>query len=189
LSVLIAAATAASVAFLAQRNPLKLFMDATASLPRGRERQPAADQSTSATVSLVPSPSIQSSNDVGGLQSAAKDALTRDENTASEIVTSDETERSEPSSEALLGQFQTWAAEKDAQDKATSTQAVQHAPPPVAGGAQEPSAKNARADVRPVQKRRQTLTVRTAGVHRQDLQKEVRRARAERPPAQDARSQ
>ena len=94
------------IAVLMAQNPAALFAEVTASLVDRFGILPATDRPTS---------TIESSADTQALPPIAKDAPVRDEVDASRPVDQNQAENSETQSEALLRQFQTWAAEKDAQ--------------------------------------------------------------------------
>src|SRR6516165_4630074 len=135
-SILGATATAIFVAILWVGNPATLFVDLTASLVDKSALQPGTDQST---------PTIQSTADAQALPPTAKDAPTRDEMAAAtEPADQNQTENSEPPSEAL----------KDAQARVGPVQPVQDAPGQVAQNAPAPAEANARAPLRPMQKDR-----------------------------------
>jgi hypothetical protein len=176
-SILVATATAIGIAILSMGNPGTLVAYVTASLVDKSALQPGTDQST---------PTIQSTADAQALPPTAKDAPTRDEIAAASESAS-QTENSEPSSEALFRQFQSWAAEKDAQAQVGPVQSVQDAPAQVV--------QNARAPLRPMQKHRHVRPVHSARAEIRPVQpprKKVRReqnARVQVPPAQDARAQ
>ena len=175
-----ATATAIFVAFLWVGNPATLFADLTASLVDKSALQPGTDQST---------PTIQATADAQALPPTAKDAPTRDEMAAAEPADQNQTENSEPPSEALL------APDKDAQARVGPEQPVQDAPRQVAQNAPASVTANARASLRPMQKDRHVRPVHHARAEVRPVQnprKKVRHeqtARAEIPPAQDARAQ
>ena len=180
-SILGATATAIFVAILWVGNPATLFADLTASLVDKSALQPGTDQST---------PTIQSTADAQALPPTAKDAPTRDEMAAAtEPADQNQTENSEPPSEALL------APDKDAQARVGPEQPVQDAPGQVAQNAPASVTANARASLRPMQKDRHVRRVHHARAEIRPVQnprKKVRHeqtARAEIPPAQDARAQ
>ena len=177
-----ATATAIFVAILWVGNPATLFADLTASLVDKSALQPGTDQST---------PTNQSTADAHqALPTTAKDAPTRDEMAAAtEPADQNQTENSEPPSEALL------APDKDAQARVGPEQPVQDAPGKVAQNAPASVTANARASLRPMQKDRHVRRVHHARAEIRPVQnprKKVRQeqtARAEIPPAQDARAQ
>jgi len=180
-SILGATATAIFVAILWVGNPATLFADLTASLVDKSALQPGTDQST---------PTNQSTADAQALPTTAKDAPTRDEMAAAtEPADQNQTENSEPPSEALL------APDKDAQARVGPEQPVQAAPGQVAQNAPASVTANARASLRPMQKDRHVRPVHHARAEVRPVQnprKKVRHeqtARAEIPPAQDARAQ
>jgi hypothetical protein len=167
-------ATGIGIAILSVGSPVAFFADLTSSA-----LEPGTDQSTL---------TIQPTADAQALPPAAKDAATRDEIVAtSESPGQSQTENSEPSSEDLFRQFQSWAAEKAARAQVGPVQSVQDAPAQVAD--------NARAPVRQMQKHRHVKPVDSVRAEIRPVenpQKKVRReqnARAQVPPAQDARLQ
>src|SRR6516225_436713 len=166
-----ATATAIFVAILWVGNPATLFADLTASLVDKSALQPGTDQST---------PTNQSTADAQALPPTAKDAPTRDEMAAAtEPADQNQTENSEPPSEARVG----------------PEQPVQDAPRQVAQNAPASVTANARAWLRPMQKDRHVRRVHHARAEVRPVQnprKKVRHeqtARAEVKPAQDARAQ
>ena len=195
-SILAATATAIGIAILSVGNPVTLFADITASLVDKSALQPGTDQST---------PTIQSTADAQASPPTAEDASTRDEiAAASESAGQSQTENSEPSSEALFRQFQTWAAENDAHAQVGPGQSVQDAPAqvvqnaapaPVAENPAAQVAENAPAPPRPMQKHRRVRPVQSARAEirpAQNPRKKIQReqnARAQVSPAQDARAQ
>jgi hypothetical protein len=136
-SVLGATATAIFVAILWVGNPATFFADVTASLVDKSALQPGTDQSTQ---------TIQSTAGAQALPPTAKDAPTRDEMAvATEPADQNQTENSEPPSDALL------APDKDAQAQVGPVQPVPDAPGQVAQNAPAPVTANARAPLRPMQ--------------------------------------
>ena len=180
-SILVATVTAIGIAILSLRNPVMLFADITTSMVDKSALQPGTDQST---------PTNQSTANAQALPTTAKDAPTRDEMAAAtEPADQNQTENSEPPSEALL------APDKDAQARVGPEQPVQDAPRQVAQNAPASVTANARASLRPMQKDRHVRPVHHARAEIRPVQnprKKVRHeqtARAEIPPAQDARAQ
>ena len=164
-SILVMTATLVGIAItLSWGSPVRVFADVMASRTDFSARWPGTDRST---------PKIQSTAAQGSAPTAGE-APTRDEiAAASEPASQSQTKISEPSAEALLKQFQAWAAEKNAQAQAGPVQdarakVVQDAPSPVAENAPAParpmqqpqearSAQNARAEIRRVRKPRATV--------------------------------
>jgi hypothetical protein len=187
-SILIAAATAIGIAVLAAGDPVALLAWGSASLIGN-----SSSQSTPTIQSAADAPAlIPSTTDAQVLPPTTKDAPTRDEIAASEPAGKDQTENSGLPSETLFRQFQAWAAEQETQARGEPVQPVQDAPAQVVQNVPAPAAENIR--VRPVQKRRQARAVQNARaeMRTQNVRKQVRRAeraRAERPPVQDARAQ
>ena len=189
-SILIATATATGIAVLAIGNPVGLLAEMSASLVGNSAPAP-----TPAIQSAAEPPAIVASADAQDSPPTTNEAPSRSEIAASEPADKDQTEKSEPPSEALFRQFQAWAAEQDAQPPGEPVQPVQDAQAQIVQNVPAPAAKNVRVPYRQVQKRRQVRApVRNARaeVRTQNLRKQIPRAqsaRAERPPIQDARAQ
>jgi hypothetical protein len=188
--VLIITAAAAGIAVLAIGNPAALVAEVSALLA-GNSALPAAPiQSAADAPALV----AAAAADAQDLQPAVNDAPARGEAAASEPAAKDEAEKSEPSSETLFRQFQTWAAEQDAQKQSAAVEPVQDAPASIMQDL-PPAAKNLRVPHRHVQKRqpvRPTVRNARAEVRPQNLRRQIPQAqgpRAERPPVQDPRAQ
>ena len=175
-SILIVTAAAIGFAILSVGNPLVLFENVTASLFATSAPQDGTGQSM---------PIIQSTADTQPLPPTASEAPTGDE-IATTLKTADQSQADirQPSPEALLNQFQAWAAEEDAQAQVRSVQPVQNAQAQVAQTAPE--------QVRPVRTQRQ---VRPAQNARAKVVKNARaqlhraRNRAQVQPAQNAQTQ
>jgi hypothetical protein len=166
-SLLVVTAAAIVFAILSVGNPLVLFQNGTASLVATSAPQDGTGQSM---------PIIQSTADAQALPPTASEAPTGDE-IAAAFKTADQsqTEIRQPPTEALLNQFQAWAAEEDARAQVRPVQPVQDA--------QAQVVQNARAQVRPVQKQRQVRPVQNARA------KVVKNARARVRREQNARVQ
>jgi hypothetical protein len=142
-SIVVATATAIGLAVLSVGNPAALFAYLTASLVDKSALEPGTDLST---------PAIQSTADAQALPTA-RDAPTPNEIAAApEPAGRSQKEISEPSSEALLKQFEAWAADKDAQAQVGRVQSVEDAP--------AQATENARAQ--PMQKHRHVRPVYSA---------------------------
>jgi hypothetical protein len=153
-SILVITATAIGVAVLSVGNPVVLFTNVTASLFDTSALQPGTGQST---------PTIQSTAGTPDLPPTAGDAPTRDEiAAASGPADQSQTEISQPPAEALLMQFQAWAADEDTRAQVAPVQPVQDAPAQVVQNAPAQVAENARAPVRPMQKHRRVRPVQNA---------------------------
>lgn len=213
-SILIAAATATAIVVLSVGGPVTLVAAVTASLVGNSGPQPGSDQPDSTTQSTADAPaSIQPTANARGLSQPTANApglsqLTadaqalppvgnaappRDEITASGPAGKDQAETSQPSSEVLFRQFQTWAAEQDAQANIRPVQPVQDAPTHVAQNAPTQVAENASVPHRLMQKHRHVLPVHNAlaEMRTQNFRKKVRRvqsARVEHPPTQSAQA-
>jgi hypothetical protein len=109
--ILVVAAAAIDCAMLSMGNPAALFANVTPSLVDISALQPGTRQST---------PTIQSNPGAQALPPTARDAPTRDESAAAlESADQSQTEIRQPSAEALLKQFQAWAAEEETRDEIT----------------------------------------------------------------------
>ena len=176
--------TAAAIVFaILVGNPIALLANATASLV-------GTSASQDDTQSM---PTIQSTADAQALPPTASEAPTGEEIAAAfKTAIQSETEIREPTAEALLKQFQAWAAEEDAQVR--PVQSVQDAQPQV----QDDQARvvNARAEVRPVKNARAHVRsehnarakVRSLKNARAQMRRE-QNARAQARPAQNTQAQ
>ncbi len=178
--------TATVIAILSVENPVALFANVTAKLVDLSAFQPGTGQST---------PAIQSTAGAEALLPIARDAPTRDEiAAASEPADQSQTEISQPPPEALLKQFQAWAAEEDVRAQVVPVQPVQDAPAQVVQNVPAQVVENAQP-VRPMQKHRRVRPVQNARAEIRPVQNpraKVRReqnARVQVRPAQDARAQ
>jgi hypothetical protein len=179
-SILIVTAAAIGFAILSMGNPLVLFENVTASLFATSASQDGTGQSM---------PIIQSTVDAQALPPTASKAPTGDE-IVTTLKTADQsqTDIRQPSPEALLNQFQAWAAEDDAQAQAQ----VQVRPVQPVQNAQDQVAQTATEQVRAVQKQRQ---VRPAQNARAKVVKNARaqlhrgRNRTQVQPVQNAQTQ
>jgi len=171
--------TAAAIVFaILVGNPIALLANVTASLV-------GTSASQDDTQSM---PTIQSTADAQALPPSASEAPTGEEIAAAfKTAIQSETEIREPTAEALLKQFQAWAAEEDAQAQVRPEQheqPVQDAQAQVQDD-QAQVVQNARAQVRPVQKHRHIRPVHNA---RAEIRPE-HNARAKVRPVQNARAQ
>ena len=147
LTTAICFVTAAAIVFaiLSVGNPLALFENGTASLVVTSTPQDGTRQSM---------PIIQSTADIQPLPPTASEAPTGDE-IATTLKTADQSQTNirQSSPEALLNQFQAWAAEEDAQA--------------LVGPVQDPQAQLVQTtpeQVRPVQKQQQVRPVQRAKI-------------------------
>src|SRR5258706_3833678 len=146
IGILIVTTAAIVFAVLSMGNPSALFANAKAFLVGTSAPQDGTGQSI---------PTIQPTADAQALPPTASEAPTGEEIAAAFKTTShSETEIREPPAEALLKQFQTWAAEEDAE-----VRPEQHEQPVQPGQDaqvqdQAQVVQNARAQVRPGQKHR-----------------------------------
>jgi hypothetical protein len=171
--------TAAAIAIVWMENPVALFASVTASLVDISAFQLGADQSTptiqstagaeAASPTARDTPPVNSgANPESALLSddktAARNALTRDE-IAAAFKPADQSRTENTSADALLKQFQAWAADEDvralvvqplqeARAQVGSVQSVQDAP--------EQVVQNAPAQVRPMQEHRHVRRVQNA---------------------------
>ena len=178
LTTSILVVTAAAIVFaILVGNPIALLANVTASLV-------GTSASQDDTQSM---PTIQSTADAQALPPTASEAPTGEEIAAAfKNAFQSEAEIREPPAEALLKQFQAWAAEEDskAQAQVRPEQSVQDAQAQVQDD-QAQAVQNARAQLRPVQKHRHLRPVHNA-------QAEIRpehNARAKVRPVQNARAQ
>jgi len=161
--------TAAAIAFavLSEGTPSVLFANATAFLVGTSAPRDGTGQSM---------PTIQPTADAQALPPTASEAPKGEEIAAAfKTASQSETEIRQPPAEALLKQFQAWAAEEDAE-----VRPEQHEQPVQPGQDaqvqdQAQVVQNARAQVRPVQKHRHV--------------KPAHNARAKVRPVQNARAQ
>src|SRR5712672_986995 len=179
LTTSILVVTAAAIVFaILVGNPIALLANATASLV-------GTSASQDDTQSM---PTIQSTADAQALPPTASEAPTGEEIAAAfKTAIQSETEIREPTAEALLKQFQAWAAEEDAQAQVRPEQheqAVQDAQAQVQDD-QGQVVQNARAQVRPVQKHRHIRPVHNARAE----SRPEHNARAKVRPVQNARAQ
>jgi hypothetical protein len=136
IGILIVAAAAIVFAVLSMGNPSVLFANATAFLVGTSAPQDGTGQSI---------PTIQPTADAQALPPTASEAPTGEEIAAVFKTTShSETEIREPPAEALLRQYQAWAAEEDARTQVRPLRSEQDA--------QAQPVQDAQAQVRPVQK-------------------------------------
>lgn len=189
-SILAVTATAIGIAILSVGNPVALLANVTASWVDKSALQPGGDSSTS---------TIQSIASTQELPPTTRDAPTRDEIAAAfEPADQSQTEIGQPPAEALLKQFQAWAAEEDTRVQVGPVQPVQDAPVEVVQDApaqvrpmekhrQVRSVQNARAEIRP--ERNPRAKVRREHNPRAKVPREEQNARAQVPPVPDARAQ
>jgi hypothetical protein len=174
-SILIVTAAAIVFAILSAGNPLVLFENATASLFATSAPQDGTGQSM---------PIIQSTADTQPLPPTASEAPKGDE-IAAALKTADQSQTGtrQPSPEAPLNQFQTWAAEDDARPQVRPVQPVQDA--------QAQVVQNAPEQVRPVQKRQVSpvQNARAKVVKNARAQLQRARNRAQLRPEQNAQTQ
>ena len=185
-SILVVTATAIGIAILSVGNPVALVANVTASWVDKPALQPGNDPSTSA---------IQSIAGAQDLPPTTRDAPTRDEIAAAfEPADQSQTGIVQPPSEALLKQFQAWAAEEDTQAQVVPVQPVQDAPVQVV--------QDAPAQVRPVKRHRRVRAVQNARAEiraqrnprakareEQNARARPRNPRVQVPPVPDARAQ
>ena len=173
-------AIASVIAIMLAKNSAAPVANVTALLADKSALQPVIDQST---------PTILLTSGAQALAPTARNEPARDE-TPDQRRT-----ESQPSAADLLGQFQGWAAEKDAQAQVMPVQPVQADPALVVQNAPVKVTENARAStVQPTQKHRHrpVRNARAALPPVQNLGKKARRkqnARERAPLAQDARAQ
>jgi len=163
LKISVLAATAIGVAILLLRNPVEIFANVTDSPVDISALQPGTGQ---------PTPSAGAE----ALPPTARNGTTRGEIAGTfEPADQGQTEIRQVSAEALLNQFQAWAADEDTR--------AQVEPVPPVQDARLPVAQDAPAQVRPVLKHRQVRLMRNARA-------EIRRdqgARVQVRPVRDTR--
>jgi len=137
--ILFATASAIVFAVLSEGSPSVLFANTTAFLVGTSAPQDGAQSM----------PTIQSTADSQALPPTASEIPTGEEiATAFKTGSQGETEIREPTAEALLKQFQAWAAEEDSQAQVRPEQPVQEAQAQVQDDQSE-VVQNARAQIRP----------------------------------------
>jgi hypothetical protein len=188
-SILVLVASLVGMAIiLSFGNPAKVFTDIKASLTDISALLPDTVQST---------PTIQSTSGTQDLPPAAGDAPTREEiAAASGHADQKQTEISQPPAEALLNQFQAWAAGEDAQALVVPVQPMQDAQAHVVQDAPtQVVQEDAPARVRPIQKHRHVRSVQNARAeirperHPRAKVRREQNARAQVAPVQDPRAQ
>jgi hypothetical protein len=185
-SILAVTATAVGIAVLSIGDPVALVANVTDSWVDKSSLQPGADPSTS---------SIQSIAGTQDLPPTTTEAPRRDEITAaSEPADQNQAEIGQPTAEALLKEFEAWAAKEDTRAQVEPMQPVQAAP--VQQVAPVQVVQDAPAQVQPVKKHRRVRSVRNARAeirpHRNPRAKVVREeqnVRTQLPPVADARAQ
>jgi hypothetical protein len=151
-SLLAVAATAIGIAVLSIGNPVALVANVADSWVDKSALQPGADPST---------PTIQSIAGTQDLPPTTTEAPTRDEVAAASVpADQNQAEIGQPTVEALLKEFEAWAAKQDSRAEAVPVEPAQAAPVQVAQAAPvqaQPTKKhrrarsvhNARAEIRP----------------------------------------
>jgi len=178
-SILGVTATAAiGIAILSVENPVALVENVTATWVEKPALQPDAGPSA---------PAIQSIAGTQDLPTTTSDAPARDEiAAASEPADQNQTAIGQPPAEALLKEFEAWAAKEDSRAQVVPVQPAQAAPVQVA--------QDAPAQVRSTKKRRARSVhnaraeIRTQRNHRARVREE-QNARVEVPAVPDARAQ
>ena len=202
-SILVVTATA--IAILWVENPAALFANVTASLVDISALQPGTDRSTPTIQSTADAqaspPPVNPGADTESAppsddKAAATDAPTRNEVAAAfEPADHRRTEISQPPPEALLKQFQAWAAEQDLRARPVPIQPVQDAPAQVVQDARPEVVQDARPQVRPTHKHRHVRPVQNARAeirperHARAKVRRVQNARVQVRPVQDAPAQ
>ena len=166
--------TVAAIVFavLSEGNPGVLFANTTAFLVGTSAPQDGAQSM----------PTIQSTADSQALPPTASETPTGEEIAAAfKTASQGETEIREPTAEALLKQFQAWAAEEDPQAQVRPEQPVQDAQAQVVQTAPE--------QIRPVQKQQQVMPLQRAKIVKNVRAKVVKNARVQVRPEQNAQAQ
>src|SRR5437899_5994304 len=172
-------ATAIGIAILSVGDPVALVENVTATWIEKPALQPDAGPSA---------PAIQSIAGTQDLPTTTSDAPTRDEiAVASEPADQNQTAIGQPPAEALLKEFEAWAAKEDSRAQVVPVQPAQAAPVQVA--------QDAPAQAQPKKKHRRARSVhdaraeiRTQRNHRARVREE-QNARVEVPAVPDARAQ
>jgi hypothetical protein len=145
-SLLAVAATAIGIAVLSIGNPVALVANVADSWVDKSALQPGADPST---------PTIQSIAGTQDLPPTTTEAPTRDEVAAASVpADQNQAEIGQPTAEALLKEFEAWAAKEDTRAQVEPIQPVQAAPVKVA--------QDAPAQVQPAKKHRRVRSVQNA---------------------------
>jgi len=178
-SIWAAVATAIGIAILSVGDPVALVENVTATWVEKPALQPDAGSSA---------PAMQSIAGTQDLPPTASDAPARDEiAVASEPADQNQTAIGQPPAEALLKEFEAWAAKQDSRAQVAPVQPAQAAPVQVA--------QDAPAQAQPKKKHRRARSVhdaraeiRTQRNHRARVREE-QNARVEVPAVPDARAQ
>ena len=181
MSIWAVTATAIGIAILSVGDPVALVENVTATWVEKPALQPDAGPSA---------PAIQSIAGTQDLPTTTSDAPARDEiaiAAASEPADQNQTAIGQPPAEALLKEFEAWAAKEDSRAQAAPVQPAQVAPVQVA--------QDAPAQARPTKKHRRARSVHNARAeirpqrtHRARVREE-QNARVEVPAVPDARAQ
>jgi len=179
MSIWAVTATAIGIAILSVGDPVALVENVTAKWVEKPALQPDADP---------PAPAIQSVAGTQDLPTTTSDAPARDEiAAASEPADQNQTAIGQPPADALLKEFEAWAAKEDSRAQAAPVQPAQVAPVQVA--------QDAPAQARPTKKHRRARSVHNARAeirpqrtHRARVREE-QNARVEVPAVPDARAQ
>jgi hypothetical protein len=209
-SVLGVTAAAIFFAVVLVENPVALFANAEffANAKTFLVALTAPQDGTREEMPIIQSPTGAQAVPPIASQAPASEAPT-DNEVAAPLKTADQsrTETRQAPTEALLGQFQAWAASQDARAEVRPVQPLQDAPSqpvqeaqahPVQGAQLDPvqvdPVQDARAEVRPVQEQRPVRRVKNAQAeiqarqhHRAKLRRE-QNARVQVRPAQDVRA-
>ena len=180
LSIWAVMATAIAIAILSVGDPVALVENVTATWVEKPALQPDADPSPPAIQSIVGTQDLP--------PTTTSDAPVRDEiAVASEPADQNQTAIGQPPAEALLKEFEAWAAKQDSRAQVAPVQPAQAAPVQVAQDAPvqtQPTKKHRRA--RSVHNAR--AEIRTQRNHRARVREE-QNARVEVPAVPDARAQ
>jgi hypothetical protein len=189
-TILVATATAITIAILSAGNPVALFADVTASVDENSALQPGTDQST---------PTVQSTADAKTLPPTAKDAPSRDEIAAAfKSALQPGTDQSTPTVQSTADAKTLPPTAKDAPSREAAEKDARAHVGRVQQSVQDTPAKAAgetRASLRLMHKHRHVRPVHNARAEMrlaQNPRKKVRReqnARVQVPSAQDAPAQ
>jgi hypothetical protein len=193
MSIWAVTATAIGIAILSVENPVALVADFTASWVDKPALQPVTDPSTSSIQSIAGTQdSATTTGEAPAREEIAAASEPADQNQGA-IVQPPATEVVQPPAQALLKEFEAWAAKRDSRAEAVPVEPAQAAPVQVAQAApvqaqptkkhrQARSVHNARAEIRAQRIHR----VRTR--EEQNARAEVPDARAPEQPVQNAQT-
>jgi hypothetical protein len=153
MSIWAVTATAIGIAILSVENPVALVADFTASWVDKPALQPVTDPSTSSIQSIAGTQdSATTTGDAPAREEIAAVSEPADQNQAAIVVQPPATEIVQPPAQALLKEFEAWAAKQDSRAEAVPVEPAQAAPvqaQPAKKHRRARSVHNARAEIRP----------------------------------------